>query len=210
MKLGVAKSRRVKTAGGKVGQWWTPGWLAQELVRWARVSPGMRVLDAGAGMGALSLAASYAGAAVTAVEVDQRLAGYLVDSHYGEIMTVSCRDFLEPRDERQLIIAGADARPFDLVLSNPVWEGDVPERFMIRALELAPRAAFIVPVNLLAGGKRSSFWRGAPVQPTRAKVFASRPKFLGAKGGMRDVMLLEVVPRSSASGAPVRLELEVG
>ena len=45
--------------------------------RWAGIERGMRVLDAGAGKGALAIAAANVGAEVTAVEIDPKLAAEL-------------------------------------------------------------------------------------------------------------------------------------
>lgn len=210
--LGVGRGGKVKTAGGAVGQWWSPTWLAEELSTWAGVTSGMRVLDAGAGLGALGIAAIGRGADVVLVERDIKLAVRLENTvtgggYYARTVVA---DFLE-RDTRTPSLFDAEhMRAFDVALTNPPWEQDLPEQFLIRACELAERCCAIVPLNLLCGGKRSTFWRGAPIVPTRAKALARRPRFLGTKGGMRDVMLLEVRSRSSRWTGPPRFEIEVG
>lgn len=210
--LGVGRGGKVKTAGGAVGQWWTPTWLADELSRWAGVRDGMRVLDAGAGMGALSIAAIGFGADVVMIERDPKIAARLdnevaANGYYARTVVV---DFLE-RDTRTPSLFDADVmRGFDLTLTNPPWEQDLPEQFLIRACELSERCCAIVPLNLLCGGKRSTFWRGAPIEPVRGKSLPWRPRFLGTKGGMRDVMLLEVRPRRRTSSAAIVFEMEVG
>lgn len=207
--LGVSRGGAVKTAGGLPGQWWSPPWLAAELAEWAGVERGMRVLDAGAGQGALGLAALDLRADVVFVERHMPLAVRL-DDEFSMRARVVAADFLE-RDTRTPTLFDADCmRGFDVCLTNPPWEGDLPEQFLIRACELARRCCAIVPLNLLCGGKRSAFWRGAPIVPTRAKALARRPKFLGARGGMRDVMLLEVEPRSSRWSGPRSFPIEVG
>lgn len=207
--LGVSKSRVVKTAGGQVGQWFTPPWLAELLVHWS-LNTGDRVLDAGAGRGALTTAAlSVLNVDVVAIESDPRHAAYL-ERELGDRVRVVTADFLE-RDTRTPGLFDSDSmRGFDVCIQNPPWEQDLPEQFLIRACELADRCCAIVPLNLLCGGKRSTFWRGAPIEPVRAKALAQRPRFLGTKGGMRDVMLLEVRPRLRGSRGPVSFEMEVG
>lgn len=207
MKLGVARSQKVKTAGGRIGQWWTDPQLAALFAGWSGIRPGMRVLDAGAGKGALSIAALELGAEVTALEVDRRLADHL-ERELGDRVRVVHADFLE-RDTRTPTLFEAESmRSFDLVIANPIWEGTGVEDFLIRACELAARTTAIAPLNLLSGGMRSTFWRTAPVRPTRGKALSTRPRFLGTKGGMRDVMFLEVVPRRH--GGLVEFPIEVG
>lgn len=207
--LGVARSRVVKTAGGAVGQWFTPPWLALDLARWAGVRSGMRVLDAGAGLGALSIPAIDLGADVTCIEQDVKLAVRL-ESEVGDRARVVVANFLHRDTRTPSLFDAKHMRSFALCLSNPIWEGDGPEQFLIRACELAERCCAIVPLNLLCGGKRSTFWRGAPIEPVRAKALARRPRFLGTRGGMRDVMLLEVRPRSPYSRGVVSFPIEVG
>lgn len=207
-KLGVAKSRKVTTAGGRVGQWWTPPWLATLFAEWCGITPGMRVLDAGAGMGALTTAARARGAHVTAVEVDSKLVARLVTRFAeDEIVAVREMDFLA-RDPRQMLLPVPHLDAFELVISNPVWEGDVPEKFILRSLELSERVCLIVPLNLQCGGRRKGLWD--TVEVTRMKALPHRPRFLGAKGGMRDVMLLECRRRLRSLPGPHTCLLEVG
>lgn len=213
--LGVARQKRVRSAGGRVGQWWSPAWLAELLAAWAGLADAApagrrwRVLDAGAGMGALSFGAlAHEHVDVTMVERDERLAsrlGGLITDELADRARVVHADFLE-RDERQGELFGVTfRRGFDIVLSNPPWEGDYPERFVLRALDLAPRVCAIVPLNMLCGGARAGFWR--TVHLARSRPLPTRPKFKGAKGGMRDVMLIEVRPRAHAHQTT---SLEVG
>lgn len=197
--LGVARLRPVRTSGGRTGQWWTPAPLAQRFVEWARIRPTDRVLDAGAGRGALGRAAIAIGAEAVLVERDRRHANYL-ERELGDVARVVLADFLA--DDLRL------APRVDVVISNPPWEGDLPELFIARALELARRGVFMLPLNVLCGVERSRFWCNAPVAITRARAVARRPRFLGAKGGMRDVVFLEI-ERRRRSG-PQRFVMEVG
>ena len=213
-RLGVSRVSRVRTAGGSVGQWWTPPWLATELARWAGVGAARgfpRVLDAGAGEGALTrgVLEVQPAASVTALERDTRLVGTLVGTFAGDgRVSVREMDFLAT-DERQRFLFGLDEiASFHVCVMNPPWEGDLPERFILRGLELAERVCAIVPLNMLCGAARSAWW--AAVQPTRCRALAHRPRFAGARGGMRDVMLLEVRRRAPGRATEVRFELEVG
>lgn len=182
--------------GGNVGQFWTPSWLAQAFVRWCGIRRGTRVLDAGSGMGALSLAALDAGARVTAIEIDERLVARTAPLLEPRGATLVHRDFLAPVDRRQIEIEAGHG--FEVAISNPVWEGDMPERFLERMLSLAPRAAGIVPLNMLAGVERAKFWRH--VEIVRARFLPRRPNFGGPSGGKRDVMLIEIAARATPRG----------
>lgn len=209
--LGVSNRRPVKTAGGRVGQWWTPPWLAALFVLWAGLDRApmrrrLRVLDAGAGKGALSLAAlEFEHVDVTMVERDKRLIATLerVVARYPERSRVVHADFLEGRRRQAALFDVDELRGFDVVVSNPPWEGNLPERFNLRALELSERVCSIVPLNMQCGGERSGFWQS--VSFPRGKALPNRPKF-GGGGGMRDVMLTEVMPKGWHSG-PTRMEV---
>lgn len=211
-RLGVAKRRRVVTAGGRVGQWWTPRWCADLFARWVGVE-GLRVLDAGAGAGALSISALRHGARFVAVlERDPKWQRRLEAMPFPRER--SCvlypTDFLTGSDPRQLAldVLGPAA---DVVVSNPPWEGRLPELFMLRAVEIAPRACFIVPLNILSGKKRQKIFR-ASLEPLRAHALDRRPIFAGLTGGMRDVCFLEVRKRLRPlpDHVPVRFPLTVG
>ena len=52
---------------------------AERIVRLARVTPGERIVEIGAGCGALTVALADAGAAVLAIEIDGRLVGALAE-----------------------------------------------------------------------------------------------------------------------------------
>lgn len=183
--------------GGRVGQFWTPSSVAKRFARWARIRPGMRVIDVGAGMGALSYAALELGARVMSVEVDETLVARIRTPLERRGATVVHHDVLAPLDRRQITI-GCKGYSHELAVSNPPWEEDLPELFVERALgHLAPRACVIVPINILSGVSRSRFWRHVEIR--RLKVLPRRPDFGGpCNGGMRDVIFLELARR----GAP--------
>lgn len=180
--------------GGRVGQFWTPGWCARAFARWCGLRSGVRVLDCGSGMGALSLAAAETGAKVRAVETDERLVERTRPMLERTGVVLVHQDFLaplaHPHRGRQTSIETGYAS--DVAIANPPWEGDYPERFFLRQLELAPRAAQILPLNFLSGVERSPFWR--LVEIVRVRVLPRRPKFDAGKNanGMRDVMFIEL------------------
>lgn len=194
-RLGVAKQQPVQTAGGRLGQWWTRPETALEFAAWARVEH-LRVIDGCAGLGALSVGALRAGAAsCLAVEIDERLIPELDANLVGWAPRARavCADFFAGRHDRRQtgFWTGFSA---DIVIGNPVWEEDFPELFLARAVELAPRACAILPFNVLCGVGRGRVWR-EQLEPVRARALARRPRFLRAKGGMRDVCFLEVRAR---------------
>lgn len=213
-RLGVAKQRPVRTAGGLPGQWWTTPETAIEFASWAQVE-GLRVIDGCAGLGALSVACLRARAqSVLAIELDERLVPRLDEilSGWAPRTRVVCADFLGSaltRDPRQTTLETGPAA--DVVVGNPPWEDDFPELFLCRAVELAPRACAILPINILCGSERSRIWRTS-LEPTRVRALATRPRFFGTTGGMRDVCFLEV--RARRAPIPlhidVNLQLEVG
>lgn len=203
MRLGVAAQRHVATAGGAVGQWWTPLPIAQDFAAWLGITSRHHVVDAGAGRGALAVAAMERGAQVSMVERDPHLVHVLRSMTIGHVHD---GDFLE------LDVSGWAPAP-SIVVSNPPWEGDLPERFALHALRCAPCVAMIVPLNMLCGKDRGeTFWRAGNIRPRRARALAGRPRFLGAKGGMRDVMFVEIergAPTLTRTGH-VALQMEVG
>jgi 16S rRNA G966 N2-methylase RsmD len=213
-RLGIAKRRAVRTAGGLPGQWWTDSKTALEFASWAQVE-GLRVIDGCAGLGALSVACLRARAqSVLAIELDERLVPRLDEilSGWAPRTRVVCADFLGStltRDLRQITLETGPAA--DVVVGNPPWEDDFPERFLMRAVELAPRACAILPLNILCGLERSRIWRTS-LEPTRARALARRPPFFGTTGGMRDVCFIEVRARRSPlpPHVDVTLQLEVG
>lgn len=182
--------------GGRVGQFWTPRPTAEHFVRWLGVRPGMRVIDVGAGMGALSYAALDRGARVMAVEVDPALVERIRTPLERSGAVVVHQDVLAPMDRRQVTFDAA-GYSHDVALSNPPWEEDLPERFLERMLTLAPRAGAIVPSSFMFGVERAKFWRHVSVR--RLKHLMRRPNFGGPwSGGKRDVVFLEITGRGVA------------
>ena len=180
--------------GGRVGQFWTPTHTAKHFVEWAGIRAGTRVLDCGAGMGALSMAALDRHARVTSVEVDERLVARVRPQLERRGATVVQQDFLAAANPRRQPSFDHVGHAFDVATSNPPWERDLPERFIEAMLERAPRAAVIVPINVLTGVERSKLWRRVAVM--RVQFLPRRPNFGGPGSGKRDVIFLELASRN--------------
>lgn len=188
MKLTKHKKRPDATPGKKRGTWWTPPKLAAKVATWARVV-GLRVVDLGAGRGALSVAAMLAGAGeVVAIERDRNHFRHLEQAleREGHDARAVLGDVFWCRDDQ-----------YDVALLNPPFEGDMPERFVMRALELAPRAVAIVPINVLTGkGRGRELWDR--VVESREARLLRRPSFdLLGTNGQRDIVVVEVVRRTT-------------
>jgi predicted RNA methylase len=181
---GVAKRHDVETAGGKISQWFTPPWLAKRAVELLGVKPGMRVLDLGAGAGALSKACIVAGATVTAVEIDPDLAPQL-EHVLGGHGLVEIGDVLTLELERH-----------DLAICNPPWEADLETRFLRRALELAPKALGIVSGDAHSTPKRfANGWQY--MRQLAVEHVVPRPSFNAAgTTGQEECDLVLVGPRA--------------
>lgn len=196
--------------GGRVGQFWTPAPVARAFAAWAGIEPGMRVIDLGSGLGALSHAALDRGARVTAVEVDERLVERTRGALEVRGAVLIHRDVLTT-DRRQTAI-DCSRGSFDLAVSNPPWEQDLVERFFEEMLARAPRAAAITPASILHGVERSRFWRAHEVR--RLRFLRSRPSFdpTARGGGKRDVIFIELGRRGAAreAGDADRALVEVG
>jgi len=112
----------------------------RRIARVARVGPGQRVLEIGAGLGSLTLALSDTGAEVLAVEVDRGLAAVLrevvadraVSVVEADALTVDFTTLLGPDDR---------ARPWVLVANLPY---NVATPIVISVLESAPTVARLV------------------------------------------------------------------
>lgn len=184
---GVARRHAVKTMSGSVGAWWTPPEYALEVARWAQITPGMRVLDLGAGIGSLTRAALACGATVTALEVDGSLEGRLRE-RVGERAHVVIGDAFNPD-----LALGS----FDLVLTNPKWEQDFEVRFLMRALELAPRVVGIISLDgLVSSGRDERGWKHMRI--TRELLAPARLSFsMDGSSGQEWPIAVDVMRRAS-------------
>lgn len=184
-------------------QFFTDPKLAEPIVRWARVEPGMSVLEPSAGSGEFVAALLAVGARVVAVELDPKLVKALL------------RRFAWAVEEKRLRVVQDDfltftapepgAPTFDLAVMNPPYgsRGKTPPwlglKHVAHALRFAPRV-----VGLLA----SSFEYGVQAQKRvfaenetrRRVVLVNRPEFHGPDdkddGARRDYGVFEVAPKT--------------
>lgn len=180
-------------------QYFTPPKLAQRVVEWAGVADatsahlappytnvevrGMRVLEPSAGNGALVRPLVAAGAEVYAIELDDRHAPELRNAGAAALWFDNFLEF-KPYDDRW--------RAFDLCVMNPPYHDGLEERFILHALEFAPRVVGIFGAGLFYSvGRGAKLW--TQVRPTRAAFCSRRPW----KGAETDYVVLELKKRGS-------------
>jgi len=135
--------------------WYTPRHAAAVLGRMAECAwlsaPGAcgarpwRVLEPAAGTGALLEALAEDGlaspeTAVDAVELDERVASSLSVRAWPMNVRVECADYLA---------RPAPARPYDLAIMNPPYEGGLDSLFMSKAMDESLRVIALVRLALL-------------------------------------------------------------
>jgi len=186
---GVDKRHAVSTPGGEVDQWWTDPRFAAAVVRWAGIRAGMRVIDFGAGLGSLTLAALGMGATVVAVEIDPRIEKRL-RARVGDRCEVVRADFFD-----RALVSLMRTSTFDIAIGNPPWSGKHETDFLRRAIELAPRAVGIISLDgLVTKGRWESGW--AHMRRTREMHVPARISFSpDGSTGQEHCVVVEVVPR---------------
>ena len=188
---GIAKRHAVQTAGGKVSQWWTDSTYAAFVVRWAGITAGTRVIDLGAGEGALTLACLGVGASVVAVEIDRDLEPVL-RRNVGARAQVVIADMFDPL-LRSRILGCPDL--FDVAIGNFPWEEDFEVRGLVRGLELARRAIGIQSLDAFASATR--FEQLDRIRQTRELRCPKRLSFAKhGRGGQEYPVAVEVLARS--------------
>jgi 16S rRNA (adenine1518-N6/adenine1519-N6)-dimethyltransferase len=108
---------------------------ARRIVRLAGLTPGDRVLEVGPGLGSLTLALLEAGATVTAVELDARLAGVLAEVTEGRCEIVV-------GDARSVDLAALCGEGPVHVVANLPYNVAVP--ILVRCLEEVPGVATLL------------------------------------------------------------------
>jgi len=189
----------------ELDQWFTRPKVAEAFADWARIRPGMRVLEPSAGEGALLKSAPDA--RWTAVELDPARAEWV--QRHGWAEEVVNANFLRVAPE----LVGRFGR-FDLVHQNPPYSNGLDTDFVLACIEhrLAPRITALLATNFLHSDRRAkTIWRWAKL--TRLGVLSTRPQF-GVAGGSSDgpkrdycFFELEVRARARRQGAPDRPEM---
>lgn len=190
------------TRNVELSQYFTPPKLAQKVVDWAGVDSytrpdgglrGLRVLEPSAGNGALVRPLVAAGADVTSVELDRRYHDDVVLLNPSG-RTISNVNFLEC-DKFFL-------REFDLCVMNCPYHDDLESKFILHALEFAPRVVGIFRADLFYTVTRGdTLWKR--VRPTRVAFCSRRPW----KGAETDYCVLELVKHPGHCGSPsIKLE----
>lgn len=105
----------------------------RRIVTTASVSPGERVLEVGPGLGSLTLALLEAGASVTAIEIDERLAAQLPRT--AEVMAPAVADRLEVITQDALRVDEVPGEPVAIVANLP-YNVSVP--VLLHLLERVP------------------------------------------------------------------------
>lgn len=177
--------------------------LAQRVVQWAGIEPGMRVIEPSAGDGALAGWVPR-GAELTCVELVPEHADRLArDIPHATIVTGDFLRFPSP------------PQPFDLALMNPPYSSQpgADGMHVIKALRVATRAVALVRTNFLHGFQRyHQVFRWSRL--TRLVILSRRPPFEGpadaGHGARHDYQLIELVrapERQPGQVDPVGVEI---
>ncbi len=131
----------------ELGQYFTPPWLAAEVVKTARVD-GLTVLEPSAGSGNIVAELLKAGAAkVIAIDIDPRMCAALRRRFVNENVEVICADFLS--------VPLASLDHIDAIVGNPPYDKGTDSDHLARIADLierqerAPTRADFVEASLL-------------------------------------------------------------
>lgn len=204
-----AHARTNKTPSPPLDQWFTDPVLAGYLVDWARIGSDDRVLEAGAGDGAIARWVPRPHR-LTLVELDDGLVDGLVETFVRREdgaqvgATVIHGDFLETDFPLG----------FDVVVGNPpfTYVDAIDARFARRALEVAPRVVYLARAQFFHTKTVDRiFWSRARL--TR-KVDLGRRAFRREDGypsggsALSDFVLFEAVRREPGDEGPWSVEYE--
>lgn len=161
-----------------LSQWDTRPDTANDLVRWAGIAPGSKVLEPSAGKGNIVSALLAAGADVTAIELDPGRAASL-GSRFASV-DVTCGDFVQLAADPYW---RSQRAPFDVVVMNPPdTRGNGPNGMalshVLAALSMTPRVIGLLRLAFLEGKERKArVWDRFHL--TRLKVLSERERFEG-------------------------------
>ncbi len=167
--------------------------LAEQIVAWARVEPGMRVLEPSAGEGAFVLPLVAAGADVTAVELHPDQIAKLKGLDVARPFHLVHGDFLTWLPSHPLL--------FDLTVINPPFSDGADGQHVNHALRYSKRVVALVRTNFEHTVGR---WFGCMqrARVTRKAVLIERPPPFGGPGDrsespMSDYVVLELQRRGT-------------
>ena len=173
--------------------------MAAHIVRLAGVQPGDHVVEVGPGLGSLTLALCDAGAHVSAVELDHRLADVLAEVVAGRPVDIVQADALTV-DWAQLL---ADHDHWMMVSNLPY---NVATPVVVRALETAPSIdRFLVMVQREVGERLAAVPGTRPYGALSVKVaYFAEADLVGCGAADRVRPQAEGRERARAAAAPPR------
>lgn len=172
-----------------LSQFFTPMPIARRMA--GRVPPTKKVLEPSAGRGNLIQALIERGhppELITAIEVDPRWIPVLRQNFPG--VNIINADFLDV----------GFWESFDVVLMNCPFEGDFPERFIIKSLELAPRIWGVFKDDVEFCGRDETIWEPLARVTHRVKV-PKRVKYGGDFTASFNTVVLDIVRRDKPRAA---------
>lgn len=184
-----------------LAQWFTPPWLAEELVALAVDANPRTILEPSAGRGNLVRAARarWPDAELHAIDLDARWKSDLFAAGADRVEIV---DYLAQP---------APAHRYDLAITNPPYDGGQEAAHLAKLLDECERVVALLPARSLHGRDRyervwSRMANGFRSEWALAQVvhLVSRPAF-GEKGGTDEIVLVDLVRDGVGfSGARVR------
>lgn len=182
-------------------RYFTAAKLAERIAEWARIEPGMWVLEPSAGEGALAQPARARGAHVVAVESqDDQIHKLRLLPQVGlGGLVIHQADFM--RWDRGSVQRGSPENPFDLALMNPPFSDGADGKHVAHASRMAKRVVALVRTNFEHTAGR---WLSCLqyVRITRKAMLVSRPPAFGGPGArdqtpQSDYVVLELQRRQS-------------
>lgn len=177
---GEARSR-------EFSQWFTPPALARQVVDWAGIESGSRVLEPAAGRGALLTEIfEHAFDSVAAFEIDPLHREHLRQTFFGAKSCSCCSlsgDFL----------AWEPDKSFELAIMNPPYEGNQDVAFVDHALKCCNRVVGIFAARIVHSKGRKAFWAGIHIR--RMAILSERPRFGGEHSARTDFVVMELLRR---------------
>lgn len=195
----------MSAAARRRSQFFTPSWLARRAAGW--VPSSARVLEPCCGTGNLLdglVEAGHPPHRLQAIEIDAKLMHGTRERFAGRIPAEALRtgDFFA--------ITRGWYECFDIVVMNPVYEGNLALEFVLRALELAPRVIAVVPSDFIFTQERDARLWATHGVISRLAYLPCRVKFVGP-GGQHEHVVVQIDRRTSVrvAGEVIHVPTEV-